>query len=247
MNLENFKKVTIQVIDNLEGGYFHPNMRTANPTKFGTYHRSGETMYGLDRFAGHDLYYKTPRKASTVLADLPYIESGVYEYKNDASREFWTTLDNINAKNVWKWNFKGGELAPRLKDLASLIIYGQFIYLFNKYLSAKAKLIVESNDKLMFHFIYATWNGSGWFQKFATIFNKEVEKTNDVNKLITVALNSRINSGNDLIKQGGLKIKKLFDTNFNTTTAQPTNTKPKIIGLLLIVSFLGYLYVKNKF
>lgn len=248
MDLTYFKKVTGKVIDHLEGGYFHPNMRTANPLKFGAYHRSGETMFGLDRHAGHDLYYKTPRKASTVLANLPFIESGIYEYKNKASELFWKTIDNANAKNIWKWNYKGGDLSLKLKDLAATIIYNQFIFLFKKYLSLKAQQIVESNEKLLFHFIYATWNGSGWFQKFATIFNKEVLKTTDINELIKVVLNSRINSGNSLIKQGGLKIKKLFDSNFNTTVIDtPINPKPNIIGFLVILTFLGYLYVKNKF
>ena len=53
---DKFLKVTSEVIKRLEGGYFHPDMRTKNPDKFGAYHRSGETMYGLDRHAGHDLF-----------------------------------------------------------------------------------------------------------------------------------------------------------------------------------------------
>jgi len=253
MNLENFKKVTGQVIDNLEGGYFHPNMRTANPKKFGAYHRSGETMYGLDRHAGHDLYYSTKRKTADVLKNLPYIESNVYTYKNDAAKNFWQTIDNVNAKKIWKWNYKGGELAPKLKSYASLIMFPHFTYLFNKYLSKKAREIVESNNKLLFHFIYASWNGSGWFQKFGSIFNKAVENTNNINDLINVALNSRINSGNDLIKQGGLKIKKLFqlnleqtNTNTDTNINTDSNIKNIIPSAILFFGLIGFLYFKNK-
>ena len=49
------------VIENFEGGYFHPDMYKANPSFFnknGTvdnaYARSGETMFGFDRVAGGD-------------------------------------------------------------------------------------------------------------------------------------------------------------------------------------------------
>jgi hypothetical protein len=214
---KDFDKVVATVIDKLEGGYFHPNMRTKNPSKFGAYHRSGETMFGLDRHAGHGLYYSTDRKDSDVLDNLKYIENGSYEYASTEAKEFWETIDKADAKNKWEWNYRGGTLESRLRYLAGRIMKKQFDSLFSQYLSKKAQEIVNSDGRLMFNFIYASWNGSGWFEKWAKDFNKMVEtgETNTdtllnsiVNKRKTEGL-SKGSAANSLISQGGDKIKKI--------------------------------------
>ena len=213
---DKFKSVTKLVIDKLEGGYFHPNMRTANPKKFGPYHRSGETMFGLDRHAGHGLYYSTSRKSDDVLRNLKHIESGVYQYKTPEAKEFWTTIDTANAKNNWQWLYRGGSLENKLKDLTAEIMLPSYERNAKNYLDAKTREIVEKDNRLLFHFIYASWNGSGWFQKFASDMNKAVSSgIIDADKLSQVALDSRLKKGsspNSLIAQGGNKIAKIFDS-----------------------------------
>ena len=217
---DKFKTVTKLVIDKLEGGYFHPNMRTANPKKFGAYHRSGETMFGLDRHAGHGLYYSTPRKSDDVLSNLKNIESGVYTYKSLEAKEFWTTIDTANAKNNWQWLYRGGGLENKLKDLTAEIMLPSYEANAKNYLDVTAREIVEKDNRLLFHFIYASWNGSGWFKKFATDMNKAVSSgITDADKLSQVALDSRLKEGlrkgslpNSLIAQGGNKIAKIFDS-----------------------------------
>ena len=217
---DKFKTVTKLVIDKLEGGYFHPNMRTANPKKFGAYHRSGETMFGLDRHAGHGLYYSTSRKSDDVLRNLKNIESGVYTYKSLEAKEFWTTIDTANAKNNWQWLYRGGGLENKLKDLTAEIMLPSYERNAKNYLDAKTREIVEKDNRLLFHFIYASWNGSGWFQKFATDMNKAVSSgITEADKLSQVALDSRLKEGlrkgsspNSLIAQGGNKIAKIFDS-----------------------------------
>tara|TARA_R110000868_G_scaffold95081_1_gene261788 strand:- start:547 stop:1227 length:681 start_codon:yes stop_codon:yes gene_type:complete len=217
---DRFRNVTKLVIDKLEGGYFHPNMRTANPKKFGAYHRSGETMFGLDRHAGHGLYYSTSRKSDDVLSNLKHIESGVYTYKSLEAKEFWTTIDTANAKNNWQWLYRGGGLENKLKDLTAEIMLPSYESNAKNYLDVTAREIVEKDNRLLFHFIYASWNGSGWFKKFATDMNKAVSSgITDVDKLSQVALDSRLKEGlkkgslpNSLIAQGGNKIAKIFDS-----------------------------------
>ena len=217
---DKFKTVTKLVIDKLEGGYFHPNMRTANPKKFGAYHRSGETMFGLDRHAGPGLYYSTPRKSDDVLSNLKNIESGVYTYKSLEAKEFWTTIDTANAKNNWQWLYRGGGLENKLKDLTAEIMLPSYEANAKNYLDVTAREIVEKDNRLLFHFIYASWNGSGWFKKFATDMNKAVSSgITDADKLSQVALDSRLKEGlkkgslpNSLIAQGGNKIAKIFDS-----------------------------------
>ena len=105
ITIENFKELAKKVFEKLEGGYYHPNMLKKNPSKFKGYETSGETMYGLDRHAGHDIYYSTPRKAKGVFDNLKYIDNGSYRYKSDAAKNFWTAIDNANAKNNWEWGY----------------------------------------------------------------------------------------------------------------------------------------------
>lgn len=226
MNEALFDYVTGVVIDKLEGGYFHPDMRTRNPSKFGAYGKSGETMFGLDRHAGHGLYYSTKRKTSDVQKNLKYIYDGSYQYKSPEAKEFWTTIDKQNARKNWEWLYRGGNLYSPLKKLASKIMLPNYTYLSNKYLSPKAKEIVESDPRLLFHFIYACWNGSGWFQTFASKINKAVASgVTDKNKLLDVAIKSRTQSGNNLIATGGYKIDQfIHDFKVPTNLSNSSNS-----------------------
>jgi hypothetical protein len=218
--ITDYDTIVATVIDKLEGGYYHPNMALTNPAKFGAYSKSGETMFGLDRHAGHNLYYSSPRKEKSVRENLPHIESGEYQYRTAEAKEFWETIDAADAKEKWEWNYKGGELENRLRYLAGRIIKPQFDMLVNRFLSPEAKQIVSKDGRLLFHFIYATWNGPGWFKKFATDINDAV-KNGIVNPdaLIQVAMDSRTKEGlspnsspNSLIAQGGEKIKSIVGT-----------------------------------
>lgn len=194
---EKYKKLVALVIDKLEGGYYHPNMLKKNPKKFEGYENSGETLFGLDRHAGHDLYYSTPRPKGRekVFVNLPYIESGAYKYASDEARDFWTTLDDADAKNKWGWGDRGGSLEPKLRDLAGLIMKPGFNKFFKKYIDEEVQQIVKGDDRLIFHFLYATWNGIKFFQKFAKAINdayKNGVKTAD--GLYSIAIESRLNT-----------------------------------------------------
>jgi hypothetical protein len=175
MTKEQFQKITGVVIDKLEGGYFHPYMYKNNPSKFSGYGSSGETMFGLDRHAGHDIYYSTKRKTDGVQDNLKYIENGSYSYRTPEAKEFWTAIDNAGAKKNWSWNYKGGNDYNKLKTLASDIIFERFLKYSKLYLTPEALQIVENDPRLTFHFSYAVWNGPGWFKKFAKVINRAVE------------------------------------------------------------------------
>jgi hypothetical protein len=185
-------------------------MYAANPGKFSVYGKSGETMFGLDRHAGHDLFYKTPRKTSSVTGNLKNIESGVYEYKSPEAKEFWKTVDSANAKNTWKWNYRGGSNEDKLTVLASSIMYPEFMKLANKYLDDESKKIIFSDPRLLFHFVYATWNGSGFFKYYAQAFNKKVKESNNIDVLLADSLQQRLSSQYSMIVQSGRKMLDLF-------------------------------------
>jgi hypothetical protein len=181
LSTTDFEKQVNKVIDNLEGGYYHPNMNKSDMGK------SGETMMGMDR------------KHGTGFA------------QTSAGKEFWKLIDDANAKNNWKWNYMGGPLESKLRKLVVKMIQPEYERLSNSYLSKEAREIVNKSPNLMFHFIYSTWNGSGWFQKFAKKINEAVDKgVTKISDLESIAMKSRKESGNSIIASGGQKISRLL-------------------------------------
>jgi peptidoglycan hydrolase-like protein with peptidoglycan-binding domain len=173
------------VIDKLEGGYYHPDMLKDGRVKDGRFGVSGETMFGLDRMAGKN--ESTPE-----------------------GREFWKYMDTFNARSNWGHNYMGKdnpEIANKLRVLAGNYIkplYGQFM---KTYLSPEAAAIVNNYAPLTFNFIYATWNGPGWFGKFAKPLNQSVASGNTDPKSLNDLVNQvRAGSGNSLISQGAPKV-----------------------------------------
>jgi hypothetical protein len=79
-------------------------------------------------------------------------------------------------------------------------------------LTPESREIVKKNPKLFFNFVYATYNGPGWFDKFAKIINNEVANGNtNPDSLADIDIMNRKNSGNSLIAQGARKLEKLGD------------------------------------
>ena len=108
----------------------------------------------------------------------------------------------------------GGNLEGPLKNLASRMIKNNFNKFADRYLTSDAKKIVQSDEGLLTHFIYATWNGPGWFNQFAKSINSQVEKgVTDTEKLMKIGLQDRKNSNNKLISSSAEKIEKITGTN----------------------------------
>ena len=83
------------IINNLEGGYYHPNMLQDGRVTDQRYASSGETMFGIDRKNAPPVVQATPEWA-----------------------QFWGLIDGADAKDNWTWNYMGGDLAPQLEQLA---------------------------------------------------------------------------------------------------------------------------------
>ena len=121
-------------------------------------------------------------------------------------------------------------------------LYNTYIKLYLK--SPALIKIIENDDRLLFNFIYATWNGAGWFRKFATdIFDAYKKGVTNPNELYKVVLRSRISEGlkkgsqpNSLIAQGGAKIAKLF------ADYKPTNLP---VGIILIIALATYFTLRS--
>ena len=227
---QKFQKYADILIDNIEGGYYNPDWHYTPAMK-----KSGETMFGMDRENGKDLF------------------------KSGIGKTFWDFIDTKKNKEEWKHGFmaKGKDYEKTLRTYAAKIMYDQFVLLANKFLKGNRQ-IIENDDCLTLHFYYACWNGSGRFQKFAKVINDEIKRENgkiDINLLRVCALNSRINSGNDLISKGGKKIQNLWKKYFGLDVQlTPELLKPSsnawiwwlVGGVALVGCGVGFYYWKLK-
>ena len=222
MTDQDFNTIVGQVIDQLEGGYYHPDMLKDGRVKDARYGSSGETMFGIDRLNGGSLN------------------------TSPAGIEFWNLIDTAKASQTWKWNYKGGDLAPKLKTLVGEMMKPTYETLSKTYLSSEAKQLVDSDKRLTFNFVYAVWNGAGWFKGFATKVNAAVASgTTDLNKLYDIVIQARTTSTNSLMSQGGKKIEEFLKSSFFFVKR---NWKYLAVsGLLLGVAITGIvIIVKNN-
>ena len=165
-------KITKKVIDKFEGGYWNP--KCGHTTKgMGI---STETMFGLDRYNGN-------------------IES------TPEGKEFFRIIDNEKSdlgmsKFCKKWfhNYKGGNLENTLKTLAAKIMKHQYDNNSKNYFSPELRKRVEANDRLLMHFSYASWNGPGYFQKFAKSLEGGIKAGKSDEELIKQAISDRKNT-----------------------------------------------------
>lgn len=232
-----FIEAAIQIIATVEGGYGNPAMVVDHPynnpshkhyrpftrtpfIKDKRYHKSGETMFGLDRIAGAPSTTQTP-----------------------AGRKFWALIDAQNAYDGWAYNFIPKDpLKSELVNLAAQIMEPRFNENMKNYVkNAELRALVPTNGKLMWNFAYATWNGPGWFKAFGAkitdVYNKGMKDPRD---LAEYFVNMRVNNeglvgnkiGGDaysLIRQGGFKIaSKLGITPTTTTELWAANVDSKL-------------------
>lgn len=196
---EQFSTFTVVVIDNFEGGYYHPDMlKKFKPSDQAKLKSSGETLFGLDR------------KAGAQLAQYP-------EWK-----VFWDRVDAERAANpaVWKYNSRGGAAGPELKNLCAAIMFEWFSSLVHKYITVGGNAAIGDDERLVIHFSYASWNGEGWFKKFANALNTAIQKfPGDKENIFREAIKARteatsVKNGatvpNVVMRQQGANMIKLF-------------------------------------
>jgi hypothetical protein len=198
---KDFATVTRQVIANLEGGYADPRkVEAAGLDPKGLGRNSGETMFGIDR------------KNFTNPIDKA------------SFNEFWKLIDENKAP--WPATRSIGfipqdPLKTTLVNLAVKIMEAEFNRNVKNYISnAELEKVIRSDGRLLFNFIYATWNGPGYFQEFSKEIAKTYasgKKTSEelLKRFIELRLNTRIfypNTDNNsfaLMNQGGRKIANL--------------------------------------
>ena len=148
--------LTNAIIDNIEGGYYHPDMKSnlRNGDRLGD---SGETMFGIDRRAGAPQF-------TTKTADAVAFWNLVDQYYGTHHSDTAYYGDKADGRRV------PANVGIQLRHYVSEMIEDAYDD-WNDYLSDGAKRIVENDPRLMLQFWYAVWNGPGNFQKFANLVN----------------------------------------------------------------------------
>jgi len=189
-----FANITKKVIANFEGGYWNPFCPAHPKAGMGV---STETMFGLDRYAGNIESSDEGKKFFKIIDDEKYA-LGAKSSGSGRSMK-WTNMDAFCQK--WKWNSRGGDKEEVLKDLAVQIMKRAFdrnMSSFVKDPSVKEKIM--KNKGLLVHMSYATWNGPGFFKKFAKNLEDAVKSGKSDKELLDVAISSR--AGTRLLNKG---------------------------------------------
>lgn len=176
-----FSQIAFKIIDNIEGGYYNPQWHYISAMG-----KSGETMFGLDRKWG-----------------------GALNTGPDG-KKFWQIIDGAKNQSTWFHGYFGGEYKTILKQKMADIMYPLYISL-SKLLDKGLLQIVNSDERLLFHFIYASWNGSGFFTYYANRLNALYRKgiTNPT-ILWEDCLKARKGSAYKVIRQSADKIEKMY-------------------------------------
>jgi hypothetical protein len=186
--------VTKKVIDNFEGGYWN-YWECKNHPWHSMYNKSGETLFGLDR------------------------KAGAIESLGPEGREFFKIIDDEKKKlgmsefcSKWTYNYRGGDLEERLKDLAAKVMFAQYEKNMSNYVKdPETKKRIEGNEGLLLHMSYATWNGPGHFQKFAKRLEDAVKQGKSDEELLNIAKDNRTDTFTGAWAKATTKVNNLID------------------------------------
>lgn len=172
-----WSEITQKIIDNFEGGYWN-HWQCKNHPYSSMFDASGETLFGLDRKAGGiEKVSSDGKKFFKIIDD---------EKKKIGMKEFCKT---------WKHGYRGGNLENELKQLASKVMKKLYDENMSNYVkNSELKKRIERNKGLLLHMAYATWNGPGYFQKFAKKLEQGVNEGLSDKELIDLATRQRTNT-----------------------------------------------------
>lgn len=134
------------------------------------YDTSGETMFGIDRLRNGNC---------------------------SACKRFWKVMDDNNARKNWPWLYVPKDpIKSNLFNLTVEIQRPNYEAWSKSYLDKDVRALVESDGRLYYNMVYASWNGIGWFKGFGALLNnayKRGYKTSDA--LLDVFIKERISGG----------------------------------------------------
>lgn len=233
MTKEQALQLAVIIINELEGGYYHPDMKAKlkGGSNMGD---SGETMYGLDRQKGN-------------------IEN------SDAGKKFFALVDkyySTHHADTGYYNDKANgqhadipaSVGNQLKQLAAEVIYNRFNN-YSSALSKAAKEKVMTDPALLIQFFYGVYNGQGNFNKLAAVMNDALSKgTTDAKKLYQLLQRKRRtlgtgDNGNKLFRKGADKLDNIIKKYYGLDYAEKKSSK---ILLYVLGGLALFLLLRNK-
>jgi len=180
---------------------------------YGIMDNSGETLYGLDRVAG--AWIKS-QKGRDFWEKIDAI-SGYGSYKANN----WTKVTknwNIKAQprksNAWSYNhFPNKSEVSTLLDDAKEMMEERFNTALNSnFKNHPLREIILSDGRLLFMWYRATWNGSGFFAKYARNIKSVYDSgERNIEKLICADLSYRYITKKTPFKPGVSKMSYMMD------------------------------------
>ena len=200
------EELTSMMFEFVEGGYYHPvhgcvDFSADNKALYGS---SGETMWGLDRYAGQTEKSDAGAAIWKELDKLTgYGSYGAYARKTPTGK--WDIKKYPKVAGGWKWcHVPPGKSSKKIYDAAVDYAIGNYRSYLKLNFKGKSDIVdlINSDNRMTFAWLRATWNGPGHFEKFANNFKKiygQIGKDNP-EKLIVSDLNFRYSTGVSLIK-----------------------------------------------
>lgn len=192
---KNWETIVNLVIDNLEGGYYHPEMKSSlkGGDKMGS---SGETLFGIDRVHGADIN-KTP--------------SGIKFWNYVDANSGWSPLSE--GKPKWKWLYMPTDGSLR-QYVADMILEAYALDKRYAKVTKEMEDLINSDARLQLHFIYGVWNGMG---NFKNLYDSMVRYINEnpnytMNDLLKNAIAARraLRGNRKVIAQSASAVEKLM-------------------------------------
>jgi hypothetical protein len=180
----NFENLTKIVINKFEGGYWNPfcGHKKSNMSV------STETMFGLDRYNGNIESTPEGRQFFNIIDKEKY-DAGA-KSNGEGKSKTWSNMDGFCQK--WKWLYRGGDKEETLKNLAIKQMKRSFDRNMRNFVKdRKTRKKIEKIPGLTIHMSYASWNGPGYFKKFATKLVDGVNQGLSDKQLIDLAIQSR--------------------------------------------------------
>lgn len=167
---ENFSDAVQLVIDNFEGGYVNPDKHApikANPQ----YDTSGETLFGIDLKNYGTPETKEAKDAYNEFWKIVHDDIEVQQAKLGKPDDLWSKSTNTISGQPYAFSSIGyqykerPELATKLKNLESIFMETRYKRFMSKFDETGVINEFANRDKgILIHFIYAVWNGAGWFR-----------------------------------------------------------------------------------
>ena len=213
------------MVDYIEGGYYYPATAYNSKGFIPLYNNSGETLWGIDRYAGATektaigkAFWGEVDKLSGHAASG---QSSGYSAKTPTKN--WDANKYPNKKGGWTYNYSPTSGTPgydiMYKNFVALAVGNLNSFLDQYFKKAPdLKKMILSDSRFKFMYFRATWNGPGWFSWYAggkkgitpgivATYNGGMTNIED---LIIWDLNQRIKFGSGLITHDVAKMCELI-------------------------------------